>query len=139
MLKNLKIKHKTKRVLPTTRTEYPKGIAIRTEAGRFYLHNDGKRYQIPSEEIYRSWSFPLTVETTEAAVKHIPMALTKLGFRDGTLIYNIKDAKIYLIEHGKKRQIVSPAALQRLGLTVNDAMVVSNYDVSIMKLGDEYA
>ena len=135
----LRLKARRRQTLPTTRTDYPKGIAISTEAGRFYLHNDGKRYTIPSEEIYRSWSFPLTVETTEAAVKHIPLALTKLGFRDGTLIYNIKDAKIYLVEHGKRRQIVSPVALQRLGLTMDDAMVVSNYDVSIMKLGDEYA
>lgn len=125
--------------LPSSLTEYPKGICIETEAGRFYLHADGKRYKITSEEVYRSWFFPLTVRTTEAAVANIPLALTKLGFRDGTLIYNIKDARLYLVTQGTRRPIVSPAALSRLGLTKDSAMVVSDSDVNLMKLGDDYA
>lgn len=128
---------KTQRALPSERTEYPKGIAVTTEAGRFYLHPDGKRYAIASNEIFNSWSFPLVVETTETAVEHVPVALTKLGFRDGTLIYNIKDARIYLIVQGKRRPVVSPSALDTLGLTKDDAIVVSNYDISLMKLGDD--
>lgn len=129
---------RNQRVLPSVRTDYPTGICVETETGRFFLHGDGKRYRIPSEEIYRSWAFPLTVPTTEAAVSHIPLALTKLGFRDGTLIYNIKDATIYLVSQTKRRPVVSPEALRRLGLTKDSAMVVSDYDINLMKLGDDY-
>lgn len=79
----------------------------------------------------------MTVETTEVACSKYPKAYGKLGFRDGSLLYNIKDAKLYLVSDSVLRHIVSPSALERLGVTMDDAMVVSDKDINIMKRGEE--
>lgn len=121
--------------LPTEPVDYPAGICVETPKGRFLIHRDGRRYRIPSEEIYKSWYFPLTVKTSEAAVAAYRISMTPLVFRDGTLIFNIRDARLYLVSGGKRRQITSPAALRRLGATRDSAMVVSDADVNLMKLG----
>lgn len=123
--------------LPTEPVEYPSGICVETESGKYLIHRDGKRYKIPSEEVYRSWRFPLTVKAHESALVNYPVALTRLVFRDGTLIYNIKDARIYLVSEGKKRHVTSPAVLSRLGATEADVMVVADSDAQLMKVGEE--
>lgn len=122
---------------PNKPLEYPVGICVETEKTRYFIHRDGKKYPIGSDEVYRSWKFPSTAIGSEISVSKYPTALTKLGFRDGTLIYNIKDAKMYLISAGVRRHVVSPAAIERIGLKPADAMVVSNADVNLMKLGEE--
>lgn len=133
---NLLRKKKTEN-LPTEPVDYPAGICVETPRGRFLIHRDGKRYRVPSEEIYKSWHFPLTVKTSEAAVAAYRISITPLVFRDGTLILNISDGRLYLVSGGKKRPITSPAALRRLGVTRDSAKVVSEADVNLMKLGAE--
>lgn len=128
----------TKPELPTAPVEYPTGIAVKTQDGKFYfLHKDGKRYRIQSSKIFMSWGFPLIVPTTEAALKNYPVAVTKLGFRDGSLLNNIADGKLYLVSESRLRHITNPEVLTRLGVTREDALVVSDADIKIMKLGEE--
>lgn len=126
----------TPKSLPTEPVKYPSGIALRTERGIYFLNKDGKRYRIPTERVYQSWRFPLTVDTSEEALVEYPVAVTRLGFRDGTLLNNIADGKIYLVSENRLRQVVDPSSLERLGLTKEDALVVSDAEVKITKMGE---
>lgn len=120
--------------LPTEPVEYPSGIAVKTERGAYQIRSDGKRYRITSKAILDSWSFPFVVDTTEAALANHPIAYTKVGFRDGSLLNNIADGRLYLVSAGKLRHIVDPAVLERLGSPT--PVVVSDAEIKIMKQGE---
>lgn len=135
----MKLFHKTQQSKPTAPQVYPSGICVKTEAGTYLIHKDGKRYKITSNEIEKSWAFPRIVETTEVAVSNYKVAYRKLGFRDGSLLYNIADGKIYLVSDSKLFHVVGTQALARLGAKFDDAMVVSNADIKLMSIGGEIA
>lgn len=127
---------KSKTKIPTTPIQYPSGICVRTPQGAYRIGTDGKRYRIVSERIMRSWNFPFVVETTEEALRKHPVAVTKLGFRDGTLLNNFADGKMYLVSGAKLRHIKNPDFLEYLGVTLNDSLVVSDKEIQIMKQGE---
>lgn len=123
--------------LPSKPVVYPTGICVKTEKSAYLLHNsDGKRYRIPTERVLASWNFPLIVQTTEAALANYPVAVMRLGFRDGSLLNNIANGKLYLVSGSTLRHIVSPEALSLLGVSIEDALVVSNDEINLMKQGD---
>lgn len=127
----------TSNTVPNYPVEYPTCIAVRTEKGFYYINRDGKRYRIPSERIADTWRFPFVITTSEVAVSGYPLAVSKLGFRDGSLLNNIADGRIYLVSESKLRHVTSPDVLSRLGVTKEDALLVSDADIKIMKLGEE--
>jgi len=57
-----------------------------------------------------SWSLPI-VETKEPMMINFPINGV-IGFRDGTLVKDISDGKIYLISDNKRRHIVEPDVLE---------------------------
>lgn len=130
-------KSQTERHIPLTPTEYPAGIVVRTFMASYLINKDGKRYKIPTNRILESWNFPLIVDTSEEALRKYPVAVTKLGFRDGSLLNNIADGKLYLVSGSKLRHVTSPEILDRLGVTRDDALVVSDAEIKIMKFGEE--
>lgn len=125
-----------KTYLPKVPQDYPAGTAVVTDKGSYFINKDGKRYRIQSDEIFWSWRFPLVVETTEEALKNYPVAVTRLAFRDGTLLNNIADGKLYLVSESKLRHITGPKTLFVLGLDANQALVVSDADIKMMKQGE---
>ena len=129
------LRKKTK--APTTRTNYPDGSFIETEKGYFYIAGPDKRYRVTSERILNSWSPRRIAASTEAAVKHYRIA-AKLGFRHNSLIHNLADGKIYLIVHGKRHQMVSPEAFERLGTHPNakEIVTVSQYEIDLHREGE---
>jgi len=77
------------------------------------------------------------VDASESSLSNYPVAVTKLAFRDGSLLHNIKDGKLYLVSEARLRHITSPDVLERLGVTRDDAMLVADSDIAIMKFGEE--
>lgn len=124
--------------LPTGPVEYPAGIAVRSPSGDYFINKDGKRYRIPTQRVFDSWKFPLVVKTSDEALSNYPVAVTKLGFRDGSLLNNIADGKLYLVSEGKLRHIVNPDFFGKVGLEPSDAVVVSDAEINsnIMKFGE---
>lgn len=123
---------------PTTSTEYSAGSFIETEKGYFYVVNASKRYRIVSIRVLNSWAPPRVIQTTEAAVSKYRIS-AKMKFRNGSLIYNLADGKIYLIVEGKRCPIVSPDALSRIGSSINDKgiVTVSKQESELHELGEE--
>ena len=119
--------------VPTTRTNYPYGLCIETEAGVFLIRSK-VRYRIPTVRILDSWRLDV-LQSTEAAAKHFIIA-GKLGFRDGTLINNMADGKIYLVSQNKKRLIASPDVFEAYGLDSEKVLVVSDKEANIHADGE---
>ena len=114
-------------------TNFPSGIAVKTDKDTYWI-KDGKRYRLISDRAAKSWSFT-TVNATEAALTGLKMA-GKLGFRDGTLIKNVADGKMYLVSQNKLRHIVDPDCFQRYGLDRSKMIEVSEKEILAHDLGE---
>ena len=114
-------------------TLIPSGLAVKTDKAIYWV-KDGKRYKLISDRAAKSWSFT-TVNATEEAVAGMKM-VGKLGFRDGTLIKNIADGKMYLISQNKKRHIVDPDSFDRYGLNRKSVIEVSEVEANMHTTGD---
>lgn len=89
----------------------PSGLIAHTEKGYFYVKGN-KRLKFVSDRAMKSWDLPI-VETTEGMmINHQPTGV--LGFRDGTLVKDISDGRIYLISDSKRRHIIDPDVLEWL-------------------------
>jgi hypothetical protein len=130
------LRRKTKRATPPeSPTDYPVHTFIKTEKGYFYITAPTKRFRIVTERCLNSWAPPRVVETTEAAVGRYRIA-SKLKFRNGSLIHNLSDGKIYLIVDGKRCQIIDPDVLERIGAVYDDAVTVSQDEVNLHPEGE---
>jgi hypothetical protein len=114
-------------------TNFPSGIAVKTDKDTYWI-KDGKRYRLISDRAATSWSFT-TVNATEAALTGFKVA-GKLGFRDGTLIKNVADGKMYLVSQNKLRHIVDPDSFTKYGLDRSKVIEVSEAEVSAHDLGE---
>ncbi len=123
----------TKRALISSPTNFPSGIAVKTDKATYWI-KDGKRYKLISDRAADSWSFT-TVYASESAVSGSKV-VGKLGFRDGTLIKNIADGKMYLISQNKKRHIVDPDSFDIYGLDRKYIIEVSEAEANMHDLGE---
>jgi len=114
-------------------TNFPSGIAVKTKKACYWV-KDGKLFKLVSDRAEKSWSFP-TVLAEESALSGMKIA-GKLGFRDGTLIKNIADGKIYLISQNKRRHIISPDVFNAYGLDRNMIIEVSEMETNMHDQGD---
>lgn len=122
-----------KTALITSPTNFPSGLAIKTDNATYWI-KDGKKYRLVSDRAATSWSFP-TVMASEGSLVNIKTA-GKLGFRDGTLIKNIADGKIYLISQNKRRHVMSPDVFNIYGLDRSAIIEVSELEASMHDLGE---
>ena len=117
----------------TNPTQFPSGLAVKTDKGTYWI-KDGKRFKLISDRAAKSWSFT-TVNATEAAVSGMKL-VGKLGFRDGTLIKNIADGKMYLVSQNKRRHIVDPDSFIKYGLDRSAVIEVSEAEINMQELGE---
>lgn len=130
-------KRKASTVVPPKEPfKYPSGIVVTTESGQYYLKGLVK-YRIRSKPIFKSWGFPLVVESTDAAISNYRPSLKRLGFRDGTIIRDIYDGRLYIIADSKRVQISSVEAYEALGIEGLPDNYVSHEDVLFHSDGGE--
>jgi len=123
----------TKSTLIASPTNFPSGLAVKTDKATYWI-KDGKRYKLISDRAAKSWAFT-TVNATEQAVAGMKL-VGKLGFRDGTLIKNIADGKMYLISQNKRRHIVDPDAFDTFGLNRSMVIEVSEAEANMHIIGE---
>lgn len=114
-------------------TLFPSGLAVKTDKATYWI-KDNKRYKLISDRAEKTWAFP-TVNATEGALTLIKL-VGKLGFRDGSLIKNIADGKIYLISQNKRRHIVDPDIFDKYGLNKSDIIEVSEAETNMHEQGE---
>jgi hypothetical protein len=132
MLKR-KPKRNTQTALISKPTNFPSGIAVKTDQATYWI-KDGKRYKLISDRATDSWLFT-TVNATESALSGIKL-VGRLGFRYGTLIKNIADGKMYLISQNKRRHVVSTDIFIQYGLDRSIILEVSDLEVNMHDLGE---
>lgn len=96
----------------------PSGLIAKTDKGYFYIKGV-KKFKFVSDRAMLSWNLPI-ISTTDDKLAKLSLAGT-LGFRDGTLIKDISDGKIYLISDSKRRHIVEPDVLEWLNTDIVEA------------------
>ena len=129
----MKRRKNTQIPLVTLPTNFPSGIAVKTDKATYWI-KDGKRFKIVSDRAERSWSF-ITIKAAETSLSGIKLVGT-LGFRDGTLIKNIADGKIYLISQNKRRHIMDPDSFTKYGLDKSNIIEVSEAETNMHDIGD---
>ena len=132
-MRNMKFFKNVVPILVTSPTSFPSGIAVKTSSGTYWI-KDNKRFKLVSDRAEQSWSFT-TVLAEDSALSNIKV-VGKLGFRDGTLIKNIADSKIYLISNNKRRQVVDPDSFAKYGLDRNKLIEVSDLESNMHDIGD---
>ena len=110
----------------------PSGLIAHTEKG-YFLMKGAKRFQFTSTRARLSWGLK-TIETTEFSIRNSKV-VGFVGFRDGTLIRNIADNRIYFIADNKKMQITDPDVLIKLGYKYKDIILVSAKETALHKDG----
>ena len=115
-------------------TNFPSGLAVKTDKATYWI-KDGKRYKLISDRAVKSWMFT-TVNATEAALSGIKL-VGKLGFRDGSLIKNIADGKMYLVSQNKLRHVVDPDVFNRYGLDRSNIIEVSELEIKAHEIGED--
>jgi hypothetical protein len=108
----------------------PSGL-IGLNAGSFYYVKGNKRFKFISERAMQSWCLP--VLKIDAAFLNKLTAGGTLGFRDGSLVKDISDGKIYLISDSKRRHVVDPDVLQWINTDIIDA---GQKDILVHQEGD---
>jgi len=114
--------------------EFPSGIAVKTDIATYWI-KDNKRYKLISDRAAMSWRFT-TLNATESALAKVKL-VGKLGFRDGTLIKNIADGKLYLISQNKRRHLVSLDVFEKYGFDRSAIIEVGEGETNMHELGDD--
>lgn len=122
---------------PTSLDEFPAGLFIKTEAGFFYVMSSTTRYRFTTKRVLESWSPQRIINTTEQdpAVRKMKI-ISKMKFRNGSLLYSQASGKMYLISNNKLRHITNPDWLAYLGLKRQDAVWVSRDEINLHEIGD---
>jgi hypothetical protein len=121
-------------VLPSVPVDYPAGTCVQTEKGVFFLKGR-YRYRITSDRILSSWNYPFVLASSELALSQYKMA-GKLGFRQGTLIKDMSDGKLYLISENLRRLIDSPDFFDVMLFPRDKVIEVSHQEAELHKEGE---
>lgn len=105
------------------------GLFYKTDKGYFYIKS-GKRYKVFSERCFKSWSVE-AIETSLENLSHIPYAGI-LGFRDGTIIHNLADGKMYIVADNKRVHLTNPDLFPE-GWIEHKKLLVSQEEVDLHK------
>lgn len=131
---NMKLFKNSQPDIVTLPTNFPSGIAVKTNSGTFYI-KDGWKFKLISDRAEQSWFFTI-VKAEDSALTSIKTG-GKLGFRDGTIIQNIADGKIYLISQNKRRHVINPDSFKRYGLDRSKVIEVSETETKAHEQGED--
>ena len=113
---------------------YPNGSMVTTESNTYYIRNN-RRYRVYSRRALASWALPEAFASDED-LSEVPLSRSPVGFRDGTLILNVADGRLYLISGNKRRHVRSPDVLERLNRSFDEHILVSQRETEIHEEGD---
>ena len=114
----LKVFRSQKKIIKVYDPVVPSGLIAHTEKGYFYVKGN-KRFRFVSERAMNTWGLPI-ISTREVIMSKYPVNGV-LGFRDGSVVKDISDSKIYLISDSKRRHITEPDVLEWINATIIEA------------------
>ena len=118
---------------PLVPTAYPSGVAVSDGINTYFIKN-GKKYRVISDRALESWGFSVWYGSPESLSKTVLGGI--LGFRDGTVIKDISNGKIYLVVNSKKQHITSPDVFTKFGIDIESILLVSHKEAELHKDGE---
>lgn len=118
---------------PLVPTVYPSGVAVSDGINTYFIKN-GKKYRVISDRALESWGFSVWYGSPESLSKTVLGGI--LGFRDGTVIKDISNGKIYLVVNSKKQHITSPDVFTKFGIDIESILLVSHKEAELHKDGE---
>jgi hypothetical protein len=129
LFKKKEVKQK-ETILYNKRVNAPNGVAFKV-GDEYFLVKSGKLLKFFSERVFISWGLDFR-EVGPDSLKHLKRAGT-IGFRDGSLIQNFVDGKMYLVSDNKRRLITDPDLLVLYG----PAVVASEAEINLQDEGEQ--
>ena len=113
--------------VPLVPIKYPSGISVQV-GDEYYYVKTKSLYKFISKRAAESWGTPLA-QGNYVNISEYPIA-GLMGFRDGTLIKNVSNGKIYLVSGSKRRLVTDPDVVDWYGLNLDDVILVSDKEAS---------
>lgn len=120
---------------PEVPFKYPSGVCVETESGRYYLKGN-RKYKIKSDLVFKSWSFPVVIKSSDVAISKYTNSLRRLGFRDGSILRDIYNGELFIISEGERIKITTVEMYEALGINESKVPYVSHEDVVFHKEGE---
>lgn len=114
---------------------HPYGTVIKGSGEAAYLYTNGQKQLFPSAEIFLSHGY--CWEQMVQVLDEYLYSLTDgplITFRDGSLVKGSGDT-VFVIEHGKKREIYSAAIFEGLGYRWNNIRKIPDSTLQRIELG----
>jgi hypothetical protein len=106
------------------------GIVVRSN-GITYLVKKNKLFRIYSQRCVDSWGLPVHDVPAKDIAGYQGGGV--IGFREGSLVQNMVDGKIYLISDNKRRLVTDPDTLNNLQIPV---VLVSESEINLHDEGE---
>jgi len=119
---------------PTKPVDYPTGLAVETGGEVWYIKGQTK-YKVYNDRVLHSWRFSVIARGSEVSLSNLTNG-GLLGFRDGSLLKNISDGKIYLVSGNRRRHVRTPDAFALFGLDESTAIKVSEKEILLHSEGE---
>lgn len=113
---------------------YPSGVAVFDGTNTYFIKNN-KKYRIVSERALKSWGFSVWYGSPESLAK-TPLGGI-LGFRDGSVIKDVSNGKIYLVVNSMKQHITTPDFFTKFGIDRDNIIEVSAKEAELHKDGEQ--
>lgn len=122
-------------IIPKDKVKYPKySYVYNTDNKDYYLILDTTKKKFISERACRSWSDVILNTTTEAISEY--SLYGKKGFRPGTVIQSVFDAKVYFVGDDKLHPVVTPSFYDILGFSKKHTLVVAESEILFYEIGE---
>lgn len=118
---------------PLVPTAYPSGVAVFDGINTYFIKNN-KKYRIISERAVKSWGFKVWYGSPESLSKIVLGGI--LAFRDGSVIKDVSNGKIYLVVNGLKQHITTPDFFTKFGVDPEYIIEVSAKEADLHKNGE---
>ncbi len=118
---------------PLVPTPYPSGVAVFDGTNTYFIKNN-KKYRIISERAVKSWGFKVWYGSPESLSKIVLGGI--LAFRDGSVIKDVSNGKIYLVVNGMKQHITTPDFFTKFGVDPEYIIEVSAKEADLHKNGE---
>lgn len=118
---------------PLVPTAYPSGVAVFDGVNTYFIKNN-KKYRIISERAVKSWGFKVWYGSPESLSKIVLGGI--LAFRDGSVIKDVSNGKIYLVVNGMKQHITTPDFFTKFGVDPEYIIEVSAKEADLHKNGE---
>ena len=119
---------------PLVPLSYPSGVAVFDGTNTYFIKNN-KKYRIVSERALKSWGFSVWYGSPESLSK-TPLGGI-LGFRDGSVIKDVSNGKIYLVVNSMKQHITTPDFFTKFGIDRDNIIEVSAKEAELHKDGEQ--